>query len=252
MVWLKVLIMMLWAGASVIVSQLAVGYAMFWIIGAETLQEPLPTAIYSALSYLIAMILTIVVPKLIAANKRQEKAKKKKATSLKAYLEELGIKGWPTWADIGLAPLGMIAYLLLATLFVTIFSLFPWFDAQEVQDVGFNTYIVGFDRIIAFFVIVIVAPIAEEIIFRGWLYAKMKSTMLKKYPKMASIIITNLLVSLTFAIVHLQWNVGVNVFAMSIVLCGLREITGTLYSGIILHMLKNGIAFYLVYVLGIQ
>ena len=55
------------------------------------------------------------------------------------------------------------------------------------------------------------------------------------------------LVSLLFGVVHLQWNVGVNVFAMSVVLCGLREITGTIYSGIVLHILKNGIAFYILY-----
>ncbi|MBR3122391.1 CPBP family intramembrane metalloprotease [Candidatus Saccharibacteria bacterium] len=250
MVVVSIILMMIWTGASVIVSQLAVGYAMLWIIGAETFGNPLPTAIYSALSYILAMILVLVVPKMVAD--KYQKKPKKKTTTVKAYLEELGIKGWPTWADIGMAPLGMIAYLLLATLFVAIFSLFPWFDASEIQDVGFSTYISGFDRVIAFFVIVVLAPIAEEVIFRGWLYTKIKNTVLRKCPKMASIIITNLLVSLTFAIVHLQWNVGVNVFAMSIVLCGLREITGTLYSGIILHMLKNGVAFYLVYVLGIQ
>ena len=49
---------------------------------------------------------------------------------------------------------------------------------------------------------------------------------------------------------HGQWNVGVNVFAMSIVLCTLREITGTIYAGILLHMLKNTIAFVLVYIVG--
>ena len=64
-------------------------------------------------------------------------------------------------------------------------------------------------------------------------------------------ILSMLLVSLVFGLVHFQWNVGVNVFAMSIVLCGLREITGTIYSGIILHILKNGLAFYLIYVIGI-
>ena len=64
-------------------------------------------------------------------------------------------------------------------------------------------------------------------------------------------VISIFLVSLLFGIVHLQWNVGVNVFAMSIVLCGLREITGTVYAGILTHMIKNGVAFYLLYILGI-
>ena len=61
-----------------------------------------------------------------------------------------------------------------------------------------------------------------------------------------------LLVSALFGAVHLQWNVGVNVFSVSVVLCILRELTGTIYSGIIVHMIKNGVAFFLVYILGIS
>ena len=246
---------MVWAGAAIIVSQLAVGYIMLWMVGAETFVQPVTTAIYSVISYLLAMVLIIVIPKLITDKKKASKKgsrKSKNSVSAKTYLARIGIKGWPTWADIGLAPLGMIVYLLSATALVALFSLFPWFNAEEVQNVGFSTYISGLDRMIAFFIIVVVAPIVEEIIFRGWLYSRIKDTLLKKYSKVASIIISNLLVSLGFGIIHMQWNVGVNVFAMSIVLCAMREITGTIYSGILLHMLKNGVAFYLLYVLGIQ
>ena len=41
-----------------------------------------------------------------------------------------------------------------------------------------------------------------------------------------------------------------NVFALSVALCVLREITGTIYAGILTHMIKNGVAFYLLYVMG--
>ena len=56
-----------------------------------------------------------------------------------------------------------------------------------------------------------------------------------------------LIVSILFGVLHGQWNVGVNVFALSLVLCGLREITGTIYAGMIVHILKNALAFYLLY-----
>ena len=95
----------------------------------------------------------------------------------------------------------------------------------------------------AFISLVVIAPIAEEIIFRGWLYGKLRARL--------SLIPAVLLTSILFGAVHGQWNVGVNVFVMSIVMCLQREITGTVYSGIILHMLKNGIAFYLLYIIGI-
>ena len=89
-------------------------------------------------------------------------------------------------------------------------------------------------------------------VFRGFLYGKIRGRLNEIVSDKISMMISIFLVSLLFGIVHLQWNVGVNVFAMSIVLCGLREITGTIYSGILLHMLKNGIAFYLLFVLGIN
>ncbi len=141
--------------------------------------------------------------------------------------------------------------LILAMGLVGIFNLFPWFDAEQVQDVGFNTYIFGFDRVVAFITLVVVAPIAEELIFRGWLYGRLRPILSAKMPDTAAMLISIFLVSLLFGIVHLQWNVGVNVFAMSVVMCGLREITGTIYASILMHMIKNGLAFYLLYVLGI-
>lgn len=247
--------LLIWVGASVVASQLAVGYLMVALMGVESFVQPMPTAIYSALSYIIAMILIISVPKILADKRKKADKKKDKSSSHKVDLaserKALGLKGWPTWTDIGLAPAGFVVYLLLAAGLAALFSLFPWFNATEAQEVGFSVYVTGFDRVIAFITLVVVAPVAEEIIFRGWLYNKLRGKFLEKYSNMVSIVVSNLLVSLLFGIVHMQWNVGVNVFAMSVVMCVLREITGTIYAGMLLHMLKNGIAFYLLYVLGI-
>ena len=254
------LAMLLWTFAAVIASQLFMGYLLLWILGPETLSQPLWSAIYSALTYVLAMVLIIFVPPKISAawqsaNEKDEKAKKKTVkTSAKPKLinrEELGLKGWPTWTDIGLALVGFIVQLILVAILVGLFSIFPWFDSGETQEIGFSLSLVGWDRVLAFISLVVVAPIAEEIIFRGWLYGKLRQRFSGQVSNTAGMIISILLVSVLFGIIHLQWNVGVNVFALSIVLCGLRELTGTIYSGILLHMIKNGVAFYLLYVLGV-
>lgn len=243
---ISVLFLILWTAASVIVSQLLVGIVMLLILGADDFTKPMWTAIYSALSYILALVLTIIVPILIIRKKKNSQAK------LGAFLdqEELGFREMMTWTDIGLAVVGFVAYILLAAGIVYLFSLFPWFDAEQVQDVGFSAYMSSGERVIAFLTLVVVAPIAEEIIFRGWLYGKMRSKLLDSFSERTSVIVSILLVSILFGAVHMQWNVGVNVFALSIILCGLREITGTIYAGILLHMLKNGVAFYLLYVVG--
>ncbi len=249
---LKILALLVWAAASTIASQLVIGRLMILIMGVDNFSQPVPTAIYSALTYILTLFMVILVPPMIVAIRKNKKGEKKVAIDKKAAREELGLKGLLTWTDIGLAPVGFIVYLLVASGLTALFNIFPWFNPSEVQDVGFNLHISGVDRLIAFFVLVVLAPIAEEIIFRGWLYGKLRNTVLSEYSNTVSIVVSTLLVSLTFGIVHLQWNVGVNVFAMSIVLCVLREITGTIYSGILLHIIKNGVAFYLLYVIGIR
>ena len=245
------IIILIWTAVSVIAAQLIIGNFMILILGSENMSSPVSTAVFSALSYVAAMVLIIFVPPLIKRcwrnNKKGEKVPKKLVSR-----DEIGLKGWPTWTDIGLAPVGYLVYLVLGAIIVSFFSVFPWFDAEQVQDVGFNTYIVGIDRIVAFLTLVVIAPIAEEIIFRGWLYGKLREKFSTATTNIVSMIISAFLVSVLFGAVHLQWNVGVNVFALSLVLCALREITGTIYAGILLHMLKNGIAFYLLYVIGIH
>lgn len=224
----------LWVFASVIAAQFVIGWFLILVLGRDTFVQPVWTAVYSALSYIVALALVIFVP----------------TRWIKSSRDEVGLKGLPTWTDIGLSPIGFIVSLILAAGLTAFFSVFPWFNASEVQDVGFSVYMSGGDRIIAFFTLVVVAPITEEIIFRGWLYGKIREK-LSKLPERAGVLISTLIVSVLFGLIHMQWNVGVNVFCLSIVLCGLREITGTIYAGILTHIIKNGVAFYLLYVLGI-
>lgn len=224
-----VLTMIVWVFCSVVASQFLFGFLMVRLLGVEALNQPVWNGVYSALSYALALALIILVPPKLKAKWRTNR-------------EQLGLSGTPTWTDIGLAPVGFIVGTIFAIVLAWIFSLFSWFNAEEVQDVGFSIYMNGGEKVLAFFILVILAPIMEELIFRGWLYGKLRARL--NMP--VAIIITSLL----FAVMHFQWNVGVNVFALSVVLCGLREITGTIYAGILTHMIKNGVAFYLLYVLG--
>lgn len=250
------IIFILWTGFCFLFSQYFTAFIAIRILGftSEQLQQPPNLAIYDLFVYSLMVFLNIGLPYLFFTTHKISK----KLKDLKVTRKNLGLTDLPTWKDIGLAPAGFIAYLILAAIITSVFSaIFPWFDASQTQNVGFNSLYSGLDRLAAFFALVVVAPIAEEVIFRGWLYGKLRALIpqkislpfIKKNRFPLSLVLSIFIVSALFGLLHLQWNVGINVFCLSLILCALREITGTIYSGILLHMLKNGIAFYLLYVI---
>ena len=227
---LVVLLLMIWVFCSTVAAQVFVGVVMGLLLGPKLL-EPVWNGICTALSYAITLALVILVPPRINAKCFPVSSR-----------EQLGLSGWPTWTDIGLSPIGYFVTAFVASGLLWIFSLMPWFDANEVQDLGYTTFMSAPEKIIAFLALVVIAPIAEEVIFRGWLYGKMRARL--------NAPIAVILVSLLFALLHFQWNVGVTVFVLSVVLCVMREVTGTIYAGILTHMIQNGVAFYMLYVAG--
>lgn len=234
-----------WVLVSMIASQYVVALPMVALLG-ESISQPLWTCVYDALVYILALVLVVFVPSWLYRTYQKSHHKtlsKSSDNPFSTNTEELGVQTLPTFVDIGLAPIGYFVYMILAAALTTAMSVFSWFNPEQSQDVGFSYFITGADRVIAMIALVIIAPLAEEIIMRGWLYGKVRSK-LKLVPAI-------LLVSLLFGLLHSQWNVAVSTFALSIVLCGLREITGTIWSGVLLHMLSNGIAFYLLYIAGI-
>jgi len=191
------------------------------------LQQPAYQTLLSVIIYALTIGITIAVPWLV---------RKTGVT-----LEELGLTRLPSWKDILLAPAGFVLYALLAAIFAYLAVIvWPGFNGTQAQDVGFDNLSGRYQYLFAFLTLVVIAPIAEEVLLRGYLYGKLR----KLIPFAAAAVIT----SVIFGIMHLQWNVGINVFALSLIMCGLREVTGSIWAGILLHMMKNGIAFYVLFV----
>ena len=160
---------------------------------------------------------------------------------------------WPKLIDLAWALMGFGVYFLLY-LFIAAFAkaLFPSIDFEQQQQVGFETAQANWELILVFFSLVVMPPIVEEILARGFLYTGLKT----KWPKWLAVLVT----SAMFAMAHLQfgsgapllWVAAIDTFTLSLVLIYLREKTGGLGAPIALHMLKNGIAFILLFVFPIR
>ena len=120
-------------------------------------------------------------------------------------------------------------------------------NLNQTQSIGFSGTYSGWQLFIVFVSLVVLPPIAEEIMFRGFLFSGLK----KKLPVIWAALFTSLL----FAVPHLLesgsggllWIAGIDTFILSMVLCWLRQATGRLYAGMGLHALKNFIAFATLY-----
>lgn len=229
--WARVFALPLWVAVSfglgnLILTGILIALRSFGV-SFSGINETVLSTVLAAGIYLLSLAIVIGLPWIL----------RKHSTSR----EEVGLARFPSWADLGLAPVGFVVYFLITGVVLYIVTLLvPSFDTDQVQQTGFDNLARQHEYLLAFLTLVVIAPIAEEILFRGYLYGKLR----KSAPIWLAVIITSVL----FGTVHGQWNVAVDVFSLSVVLCALREVTGGIWAGILVHMLKNGVAFYLLFV----
>jgi membrane protease YdiL (CAAX protease family) len=146
---------------------------------------------------------------------------------------------------IGYALLGIPVYLMGSIIVTDIASaLIPHFNADQTQDTGFAGVNGKPELFMVFISLVIIPPIVEELLFRGLLFRG----LLKNFRPVLSAIAT----SAIFGIAHWQWNVSVDVFALSLVLCFMAYKTKSLWPGILLHSTKNFIAFFFLFIMSVD
>lgn len=163
--------------------------------------------------------------------------------SHKISLKSVGLIN-PRFRDFGImliaVPVYVGAYIVLLSVAT---SFFPGINTNQQQQLGFqpsNTFI---DILITFISLVVLPPLVEEFIMRGFLF----TSLLKRYNFWISTLVTSAL----FATAHLQigsgapllWTAAIDTFSLSLVLCYMRYKTGSLWPGILLHAAKNCFAF---------
>lgn len=160
----------------------------------------------------------------------------------------------PKWLDGLYVLIGFAAYFGLNIALVSVLShVLPGLNVEQKQDIGF-TAAKGVASLVPVFVaLVVLAPLTEEVLVRGFLFGSLRARMSLPW----AILVT----SVIFGSAHLfggepgaalLWIAAIDTFALSVVLCYLREKTGRLWAGIGLHSLKNLIAFVALFILHVH
>jgi membrane protease YdiL (CAAX protease family) len=168
---------------------------------------------------------------------------------LKHSLYDIGLKK-PRFIDGGFAILAYPVYLISFLVLLGIAThLFPGINVNEAQQIGFNSVHGTYQLTLTFISLVILPPIAEEILFRGFLFEGLKKAM--------PVIWAALITSVIFASAHLPeggaegpfWVGAIDTFTLSLVLVFLKQKTKSLWPSIFLHAIKNAVAFVTLFVL---
>lgn len=176
-----------------------------------------------------------VVPKLVFC-------KHQLAKSLEFKKSQLGLTGWLKWREIGLAVAGFVlAFVLRIVMLLMVKELFPGFNIEQKQDLGFSFSWQNsrLELMAVFFTLVVLAPVVEELIFRGFMFEKIRAR--------SGFVMTTLLVSVLFGLAHFMgggWVAVVVTFSLSVVMCLTREVSGSIYPAMIIHAMNNGLAFW--------
>jgi membrane protease YdiL (CAAX protease family) len=166
----------------------------------------------------------------------------------KLQFRDLGLLR-PRLQDFGITLLAYPPYFILNAAAALAANAFIHVNTAQQQQLGFQAVQPPVDLILTFISLVIIPPIVEEIVMRGFLFSSLKRGM--------RVVPAALLTSVLFASAHLQfgsgapllWVAAIDTFILSLVLCYLRQKTNSLWAGIGLHALKNCLAFLAVFVL---
>ncbi len=214
---------------------------------------------YAGIGFLVALIATLVVVGIVAAatgasTDDEDPTFTIVATFLQALIfigtavlfasftgkprpEDFGLRRVPFWPAVGWAALGIASFYLLVALYTVIVQ--PDAEQTVAQDLGAEQGTFG--MIAAGFMVICIAPIAEEFFFRGFFYRALRSRF--------SILGAAALDGLLFGVIHYDFS-GADALlilpplaVLGFIFCLVYERTGSIYPTIALHALNNAIAF---------
>lgn len=154
--------------------------------------------------------------------------------------QTLGFRSFNFWGGLGLAIAAFFIARVITAIYTVIaqqLGLEPSQDLARELPRAFGTGTAGF--ILAIIVVAVIAPVVEELFFRGFLYTALR----KRWGIVAAVILS----SVIFSFFHFNVFNFIPIVIIGVALAYLYEITGSLGPPIMLHALNNLLSVIVVY-----
>lgn len=145
---------------------------------------------------------------------------------------QFGLRPTRLWRAVGWAVLGLVSFYLFAALWVAVAGEPKQSTAEDIGADESQLALLGAGLLFVFF-----APITEELFFRGFFYGALRT----KFPAL----IAALICGMVFGLIHASTGISAVpiLIVLGIILCLVREKTGSLYPCIGIHALNNSFAY---------
>jgi membrane protease YdiL (CAAX protease family) len=148
--------------------------------------------------------------------------------------KDLGLRPFSLWRAAVYLVIVLVAFgFLVEGAYLVAKAVDPSFNASQAQTNQF----IGSSHfsVLSLFAVVIIPPFIEESVFRGFMFP----AITKRY----GVVIGAIATSVLFGFAHLQGNISVYTFVLSLLLCGLYLRTNSIIPGMAVHMLNNYVAY---------
>ena len=139
------------------------------------------------------------------------------------------------WPSVGWAALGLVGFLVFVAVYSAIVT--PEGEQSVTEDLGADESTLAL--VAAGFVVIVVAPVAEEFFFRGFFYRALRSRL--------GVLAAASIDGLVFGLIHFTGSDTLELLpilaSLGFMFCLVYERTRTLYTVIGLHAFNNSIAY---------
>ena len=153
----------------------------------------------------------------------------------KPRLWHFGLRRARFWPTVGWAALGFGTFWLLEIVYVV--AVHPTGKQHVTEDLGAKGSQLAIAA--AAFAVIVVAPVCEEIFFRGFFYRALRTRM--------GVAAAAIIDGLVFGAIHYGGSDTVEILPilalLGVIFCLVYEVTGTIFSTIALHSLNNSISY---------